>query len=275
MAQTTLDDQPGVTATTEDTKPLQPPDSPVNPSDWFDFQPLLVFVDVVYGGIISYIFVQIAGVCRVMFHPGGTTIHQGPLISEGDPIVQVGLAALALNYLLHDYVGSRLVTHRHPYQGRQRFLIDLLIAGTFLLVFTGAEECSAYLFVPFTLVFLFGAWWAIVVEKEAGKKALYPYPQFTVGTHLAAAIACFAYVLWRWRIDLIQIGRTDLLWIWGGYAAWVALVIFYKVRLNLPVTDVDMLPIGLVGRLCGLCWKGVIRGLSSLLKWLKKPEDLR
>lgn len=271
--QTTLD-KPDTPETTEDAKPSKPPDPtdpPTGSSDRFSFQPLLVFVDVVYGATLSYIFVQIASICRVLFHPGVVTPHAGPAITDGDPIVQVGLAALAINYLLHDYVGSRLITHRYPYQGRQRFVIDLLIAGVFLTVFTGAEECSVYLFIPFGVVFLLGAWWAIVIEREAGKEALYPYPQFTVGSHVAAAIACFAYVLWRWRLDLIQIGRADLLWIWSGYAVWAAAVIFYKTRLRLPVTDVDMLPIGLCGRLCGLVWRGVV----SLLRWFKRPDGIR
>lgn len=253
-----------------DTRPPRPPGSPVKEKDWYNFRSLLPFVDVVYGATLSYIFVQIADGCRVLFHPRGGAVHeQQP--GEVGPLIQVGLATLALNYLLQDYAEARLVTERYPYQGHQRFLIDLLIAALFLLVFTGAQEASAYLFVPFGLVFLCGAWWALVVEKEAGKEALYPYPQFTVGTHVAAFFACWVYAYWRWRIGAVLLHSRDVLAIWGGYAVWACVVMYYRSRLNLPAADVDMLPIGIAGRTCARCWRGLTSMERSFLDWTRRP----
>jgi hypothetical protein len=116
-----------------------------------------------------------------------------------------------------------------------------------------------------------GAWWALVVEVEGGREALFPYPQTTVFTHVAAAIVCAVYVVYRVRLGVIALNEWDVLWIWTAYAGWVVFVMLLKARQKLPPTDVDMLPIGIVGRLCARCWRGVASQARKVDKWFRTP----
>src|SRR4051794_35380857 len=94
-----------------------------------DFDVLRTFVDVVYGAILGYMLLNVAEDIQPYFQD-----FQSHAVNWR----KIWLETFVLNYMIGDFVESRLMTGCFPYRGHARFLIDMAIGFCFLLSFLGA-----------------------------------------------------------------------------------------------------------------------------------------
>ncbi len=212
---------------------LQPRESP--------FSHLITFVEVVYGATLGYCFLKIGETLKEVF----VQPTEEPSASFG---IRVCLEIFVLDLLVHRFVESRLITAKVPYQNGNRFSIDVLMAGLFLMAFVAAEEGSAQLFVPCFFIFVLWWLWAQVLKHES-LIFTEEYLKVTTWTQGIASASSLTYFLYQAEgqtgrsARLLGIGWPGVSLIWSVYVVWLGFVLLFKRRKGLDWTEVTTLPL--------------------------------
>lgn len=222
-----------------------PPPSPGNPvvtpparrtvvREDMDFSKLMPFVDVVYGAVISYGFVEISQQLLPWFKAPATPL----------PGVELGLLFFVLNFLAADFVEARLFNNAFPYIGRGRFTVDLLVALLFFLAFASASASSAVFLAALGLIFILGGLWGHILGRE-GRLAL-QYPRLIVVSHVGAGMTCVAGYFSLLLSGNTRISGTILLHIVVLYSFWIISVFLLKRNFGIPECEFELFPISAV-----------------------------
>lgn len=194
------------------------------------------FIDVVYGAVLGY------GAYEV-----GTSLHP---VLESPPSkpdwAALLLLAFVTYYLIADAVEARIYNARFPYQTRDRFLADLVVAGCFLFAYMAASGRSIGVLAGIAGTMCGGGIWAIFLENETRSRYQWLWPRILVASHFMGGIALsIAYYLLL-RRGHYQLNTHEALLIWVFYGIWDLSLIVIVRRLDVAAAEADLLPIGLL-----------------------------
>jgi hypothetical protein len=213
--------------------------------EWRDFNPeypsLLGFIDVFYSALLGFGLVMIGLIFDHYFD------------KHGFDWVAFILLLFAINYLVGDYVDSRLFSHEYKYQSLKRFWVDLFIGAGFFGAFVTGYHGSPYFLVVMGSAFLLGGVWCAMLHFEVPEVRPLRLPWAITFTHIFAGIILIGY--W-WCLRFYQhqywsqkLTVADALWIVGFYVIWSAVCVGGEWVLNIPSKEADLFPHFPFGRL--------------------------
>jgi len=126
---------------------------------------LSTYIPVIYGAVLSYGFYVLA-VCFNDFHK---TIKEDHFDTSALFIyaLQIGLFFITTLYLLIDLGGMVKVSRLFPYQLHSRFIHDVIIALTFLVMYNEIRDLSVVYFLAFAINMFMAAIWGNNLKEEA------------------------------------------------------------------------------------------------------------
>lgn len=199
-----------------------------------NFPCLLGIIDVVYGAILSYGLFEFTNTIKNAW-------------TRKNPVdwTRLALLTFVINFLVSDYVESRLVNDQMPYQSRKRFTLDVLIAFSFLLIFATTSDKSTAFFLVMGLTLFLGATWGRIVGRE--NPTLFAYPDLIYFSHLGLALLSFGGFAWITWKGVFSITGIVALHTWIAYIAWVTGIQMLRGHFKIPEWDFDLAPVSFVG----------------------------
>jgi hypothetical protein len=199
-------------------------------------------MDVIYAAVLGYGAYEIGKSLEPVFGNPPSQPSWGTLL----------LLGFVTYYLIADVVEARVYNELFKYQGRDRFLTDVLVAGCFLTAYMAGGRDSTATLLALGGTMLGGGVWAVFLENETKKTFHWGWPRILAVSHLAGGCVFVISYCLLYRNNHFTLSIRDVLLIWGFYAAWDVTLIVTVRQLKIPVAEADLLPLGLIASLARL-----------------------
>jgi hypothetical protein len=225
--------------------------------DHISYESLISSIDVVYGAVYGYAVYELATRLK-------------PIVSV--PMAQpswteLGLLGFVAYFMVASSSECRVYNATFPYARRLRFVLDLLIAGTWLLALIAAAGSSSAVLAVLTVVVLLRMVWCVSLEYETRERWEWMNPRVLSAAHLGLALV-LGVMYWTAylrpavsNMDLVGVG-----YLWLAYVCWVLFLMTFRRLKKIPAAEADLLPIGFVH---GFLWKAATTTWNNSRRMLR------